>query len=172
MRSFTGAHFFNAEGKCPVNIYRVAFIGHRKIYGPRHLENQIEDILREILRNNDFVEFYLGRNGDFDILTASVIKRTQNAVGHENSSLILVQPYTMKDDPYFKEFYDEMEYPISPKTPPKTAIIKRNQWMIDNADLLIAYVEPNRRGGAMTTLKYAQKKELSIINLTDSVLQN
>ena len=37
--------------------------------------------------------------------------------------------------------------------------------MIDNADLLVAYVEPDRKGGALTTLKYAEKKGVEIINL-------
>ena len=35
-----------------------------------------------------------------------------------------------------------------------------------NADLLIAYVEKGRKGGAMTTLKYAEKKGIEIINLS------
>ena len=71
----------------------------------------------------------------------------------------------MKDDPYYEKFYDEIWYPIDSKTHPKSAITKRNQWMIDNADLLIAYVEEGRNGGAMTTLKYAEKKGIEIINL-------
>ena len=37
--------------------------------------------------------------------------------------------------------------------------------MIDNADLLVAYVEEDRSGGAMTTLKYAKSKGVKIINL-------
>ena len=54
---------------------------------------------------------------------------------------------------------------IESKTHPKAAITKRNQWMMDNADLLIAYVEPGRKGGALTTLKYAEKQGIEIINL-------
>ena len=37
--------------------------------------------------------------------------------------------------------------------------------MIDNSDLLVAYVEPNRKGGALAALKYAQKQVVEIINL-------
>ena len=37
--------------------------------------------------------------------------------------------------------------------------------MIDNSDLLVAYVEPNRKGGALAALKYAQKQGVEIINL-------
>ena len=141
-----------------MEIYRIAFIGHREIYGHYLLEDQIEQIARDKLYEKEYVEFYVGRNGDFDISVAAAIKRAQNAVGHHNSCLILLQPYPMKDDEYYEKFYDEVQYPVDSKTHPKAAIMKRNQWMIDNADLLVAYVEEDRSGGAMTTLKYAKSK--------------
>lgn len=148
-----------------MDIFRIAFIGHRYIEGQYHLQDRIEDIIREKLHTKEYVELYVGRNGDFDISVASATKRAQEALGHQNSSLILLQPYPMKDDPYYEKFYDEIWYPIDSKTHPKAAITKRNQWMIDNADLLVAYVKLDRKGGALTTLKYAEKKGIEIINL-------
>ena len=115
--------------------------------------------------NKEYVELYVGRNGDFDISVASATKRVQEALGHQNSSLIILQPYPMKDDEYYEKFYDEIWYPVDPKTHPKSAITKRNQWMIDNADLLIAFVYPKQNGGALTALKYAGKQCVEIINL-------
>ena len=148
-----------------MDIYRIAFIGHREIYGHYRLEDQIEKIARDKLCEKEYVEFYVGRNGDFDISVASAIKRAQNAVGHHNSSLVLLQPYPMKDDEYYDKFYDEIWYPVEPKTHPKAAITKRNHWMIDNADLLVAFVNSDQKGGALTTLKYAEKQGIDIINL-------
>ena len=154
-------------GTRKVNIYRIAFIGHREIHGQHSLENRIEEIIREKLRRKEYVELYVGRNGVFDLWVASAAKRAQKALGTPNSSLILLQPYHMKDDPDYEKFYDELWYPVDSDTHPKAAITKRNQWMIDNADLLVAYVEPNRKGGALTTLKYAQKKGVKILNLAE-----
>ena len=148
-----------------MDIYRIAFIGHRETYGHYRLEDQIEQIARDKLYEKEYVEFYVGRNGDFDISVASAIKRAQNAVGHHNSCLILLQPYPMRDDEYYEKFYDEVQYPVSFKTYPKSAITKRNKWMIDNSELLVAFVEEGRKGGALTTLKYAEKKGVPIINL-------
>ncbi|MBO7196493.1 MAG: hypothetical protein J6V80_04105 [Clostridia bacterium] len=71
----------------------------------------------------------------------------------------------MKDDEYYEKFYDEIWYPVKPKTHPKAAITKRNQWMIDNADLLVAFVNLDQKGGALTTLKYAEKQGMEIVNL-------
>ena len=47
---------------------------------------------------------------------------------HRNAvARFLIQPYPMKDDPYYEKFYDEIWYPIDGKTHPKAAITKRNQ---------------------------------------------
>ena len=164
MRSFGGALFYLEEHQL-LEIYRIAFIGHREIYGHYRLEDQIEQIARDKLYEKEYVEFYVGRNGDFDISVASAIKRAQKAVGHHNSCLILLQPYPMKDDEYYEKFYDEVQYPVDSRTHPKAAITKRNRWMIENAELLVAFVEEGRNGGAMTTLKYAQTRGMEIINL-------
>ena len=71
----------------------------------------------------------------------------------------------MKDDEYYEKFYDEVQYPVDSKIHPKAAITKRNQWMVENAELLIAFVEEGRKGGTLTTLKYAEKQGIDIINL-------
>ena len=130
-----------------MDIYQIAFIGHRRICSHFDLEAKIEQIVRNYIKEKDFVECYVGRNGDYDILAASAIKRAQRATGRQNSRLILVQPYPMKDDEYYEDYYDELAYPISHHVHPKAAITKRNQWMIDHARLLIAFVEAEKEGG-------------------------
>ncbi|MBQ8441078.1 MAG: hypothetical protein IJX19_10475 [Clostridia bacterium] len=147
-----------------MDIYRVTFIGHRRIEQSRMIEDQIEVIAKDLLRQKEYVEFYVGRNGDFDISVASAIKRAQKAVGDHNSSLSLVLPYHVKDESYYGDFYDEVLLPIDGKTHFKSAITKRNEWMIDQAELLIAYVE-TESGGAYQALQYARKKGIFILNI-------
>ena len=48
--------------------------------------------------------------------------------------------------------------------PPKYAIIKRNKYLIDVADIVIAFVK-YPWGGSYNTLEYAKKKNKKIINL-------
>lgn len=148
-----------------MEIFHIAFIGHRMILGAPNLEDELEQIIREYIKSKEYLELYVGRNGDFDISVASAAKRAQKALGNHNSSLILVQPYPMKNDPDYTEFYDEIYYPVDGRTHPKAAIAQRNRWMVDHADLLVAYVEKQRAGGAATTLKYADKNGKRIINL-------
>ena len=148
-----------------MKIYRVSFIGHRQIIGQPHLQDRLEATVRDLLRNNEYVEFYMGRNGDFDLLAASAVKAAQKALDYKNSTLALVLPYSVKDVEYHEKYYDEICLPLDPKIHPKSAITKRNQWLVDNSDLLIAYVEPDRNGGAQATLNYAKKQGVKIVNL-------
>lgn len=58
-----------------MEIYRVSFIGHREVENFQLIEEQIEEIVRDLIYNKEYVEFYVGRNGEFDIMVASVIKK-------------------------------------------------------------------------------------------------
>ncbi|MEE0975064.1 MAG: hypothetical protein UH853_05060, partial [Muribaculaceae bacterium] len=104
-------------------------------------------------------------NDRFDEISKMKAGEVKLITKDNKAGYILVVKGEMKDDPYYEKFYDEIWYPIDSKTHPKAAITKRNQWMVDNADLLIAYVEEGRKGGALTTLKYAEKQGIKIINL-------
>ena len=150
-----------------MRVYRVAFIGHRRIEQAYGLEDKIEAQVSDLLRSHSFVEFYMGRNGDFDVSAAAAVKRAQRKYGTENSSLILVQAYPSKNDEHFERYYDEIMRPVDPGTHYKAALTRRNEWMIDNADFLISYVNVFS-GGAYRTLEYAKSKKLDFINLAFS----
>jgi len=147
-----------------MDIFRVSFIGHRQIERLISVERKVEEIVRDLIKSKQYVEFLIGRSGEFDISCASAVKRAQKALGHENSSLILVLPYHVKDEEYYEKYYDEIYMPIDPKTHYKSAITKRNKWMVENSDLLIAHVNKDI-GGAHSTLKYAEKIGVPVINV-------
>ena len=148
------------------DIYRVAFFGHRRIYNIREIEEKLVPILNELILTKEYVEFYIGRNGEFDEFAASVIKREQKQLDRGNSVLILTLPYTVKDIEYYADYYDEIVIPDAiGKAHPKAAITLRNRWMADTADLIIAYVE-REEGGAYAAVKYANKNNKNVINLS------
>ena len=64
------------------------------------------------------------------------------------------------------KLYDEIVYPELESVPWKFAISKRNEWMVEQADIVIAFVDHDW-GGAATTLQYAKRKKKTIINLAD-----
>ena len=148
-------------------IYRVSFIGHRRIDRFRFVEEQLDKIICDLMSQKEYVEFYVGRNGDFDTMVASAVKRGQKAYGTANSSLILVIPYSVANMDCLEKFYDEIWYPEELyNVHHKAAITKRNEWFVEHSDLLVAYVE-TESGGAATCLKAAKKQKILIVNIAD-----
>ena len=66
-----------------------------------------------LLLEKEYVEFLVGRNGDFDQIVSSAVKRQQRRVRDDNSALILVLPYPtaeLRDNlENFEAYYDEIE---------------------------------------------------------------
>ena len=147
-----------------MEIYGVSLIGHRRIEEFPRLQDRLLELVLRLLREKEYVEFYIGRDGDFDILAAAVIKQAQKMFGSHNSSLILVLPYPKKDEAYYRVYYDDVWRPLSSTTHFKAVITKRNQWMIEQSKLLIACVR-HPHGGAYNALQYAEKREVPIVNL-------
>ena len=151
-----------------MNIYRVAFIGHRKINDQYRLEAPLDGIIKEMIHSKEQVEFCFCGDGDFDILATVSAVTVQRIEGNQNSRRVMVLPCHTKDDEFYERAYDEVRYPIDSAVDAETAIAKRNQWVIEHIDLLVAYVEPDRHDSAWAALKYAEEKNVKIINLVTS----
>ena len=148
-----------------MEIYKVTLFGHRDLYEHQKVEERLYPILQGLIRTKPYVEIYIGRNGEFDVFSASIVKRAQKAVESHNSGMTLVLPYHNKDIEYYYQYYDSVIIPeCIEKTHPKGAITKRNRWMVEECDLFICYVT-HENGGAYTALKYANKLGKDIINL-------
>lgn len=153
-------------------IYRVSFTGHREVDDFFFVEEQVYNIVCELLRTKEYVEFYVGRNGEFDTLVASVIKRAKREIGEYNSSLILVIPYPVADIESYENFYDDVILPNElRKVYFKSAITKRNEWLVDHSDMLIAYVTRDY-GGAEYCLKKAIERGIEIRRVDSDSVEN
>ena len=145
-------------------IYRVSMIGHR-VVEDYSVEERLHELFWKLLRTKEYVEFYLGRNGDFDILAASVIKRLHKNYRDDNSAMILVLPYPVKDYEYYKDYYDEIIIPDELHgVHPKAAITERNRWIVANSDMLIAYIR-NKSGGTATCVRMAERLRRTVIKI-------
>ena len=148
-----------------MNSFTVSLFGHREIDDLRQLEVQLVPIIKQLIQTKPYVNFLIGRNGEFDEYAASVIKEVRKKVGKDNNDLILVLPYTVADIEYYEKYYDDIIIPESIHgTHPKFAITLKNRWMIEQSDLVLVYVE-RRKGGAYTAMKYAEKLNKKIVNL-------
>ena len=130
----------------------VMFCGHSKIYQTCEISKWLDIILPALIEGGA-ATFYLGGYGDFDRLAAAAVKR-QKAV-YPNITSVLVLAYLNRE--YDTVAYDTTTYPPLEKVPPRYAIVKRNQWMVSESDVVISGVV-HSYGGAVKTLHYARSK--------------
>ena len=51
-----------------MNIYTVCFFGHRYIERGTEIENRLDKLLHDLITQKEYVDFLIGRDGDFDLL--------------------------------------------------------------------------------------------------------
>lgn len=154
-----------------MNIFTVSFFGHRELGSFTATERRLEQIVHDLLMNKEYVEFLVGRNGDFDQLAASTVRRMKRTCGDCNSSLVLVLPYPTAEyrnnEDSFHEYYDDVEIcDAAAGAHFKSAMQIRNREMVDRSDLVLCCIE-HQSGGAWQTVQYAIKQEKTIINLVE-----
>lgn len=153
-----------------IGTYTVSFFGHRIIEQPPLVEQSLEELIGSLLRSKEYVEFLVGRNGDFDQLVSSVIRRCKREIREDNSAHVWVLPYVTADyrdyEEDFRAYYDEIEVFDSAGKHFKAAFQARNRSMVDRADLIVFCVERNE-GGAYQTMRYAIQQGKQYINLSD-----
>ena len=144
----------------------ITFCGHKDVIYKEEDRKRLKNILSEILQKTPNAVFYLGDYGNFDGICNHILKEIQTKK-YPGLRRIFITPYRDIEYAHFayaKEIYDEILYPFSEKIMRRYAISKRNQWMVDKSDLVIAHVDHDW-GGAAKTLEYAIRKKKSYINL-------
>ena len=146
----------------------ISFCGHSNCLFNDDIKEQLKTILRNEIIKNPTYKFYLGGYGDFDGLCLRTLKDLKAAF--PEIELIFITPYIDKSYSkleFAKYHYDDVIFPPLENVPRKFAILKRTERMIEEADLVIAYVTYSW-GGATKTLEYAKRKKKTIINLAST----
>ncbi|MBQ8566971.1 MAG: hypothetical protein IJ445_05245 [Clostridia bacterium] len=144
----------------------IAFTGHSFIAS----KNKIKSLVKEQIKNNitdkEPITCYLGGYGDFDEICAIACVELKKEF--TNIEIAYITPYVSLTEQVKSEntIYDVIIYPPLENVLPKFAISKRNEWMMTNADLVIAYVNCDY-GGAYRSLTMAKRKGKKIINISD-----
>lgn len=148
----------------------ITFAGHSFIPSSIKVKEMVKEQIRNNIIDAEFVTCYLGGYGDFDEICARACRELkQDYAGIE---IVYVTPYiSLSEQGKIREMqkyglYDTSIYPPIENSPPRFAILKRNEWMMTNADLIIAYVNRNY-GGAYKSLLVAKRKKKKIINICD-----
>jgi len=148
----------------------ITFLGHSSLQRCVELSKKIELTIYENTSDNDNIVFYCGGYGDFDNLCVQVCQSIKRKF--KKCEIIYITPYITESQQRKMRYlietchYDSIIYPPLENVPFKFAISKRNEWMVNEADLIIAYVN-HSYGGAYKSLNYARRKKKHIINLAE-----
>ena len=152
-----------------MEMYTVSFFGHRIIDDLDKVQNELENIISKIVSEHEYVQFLVGRDGDFDIIAASAVRKVKKTLFVDNVDLNLVLPYmraeVSNNIEYMLDYYNDIQVDNDARKAHFKAAIKiRNQNMVKKSQLVICYVEKNK-GGAYNAMKYAQKQGCTVINI-------
>ena len=156
-----------------LTTFTVSFFGHRMIDGVLEIENRLEQLIRTLLSEHEYVEFLVGRDGEFDQLVSSAIRCCKREYRSDNSAHIWVLPYLTAEyrnnEVSFRDYYDEIEAcEAAAGCHYKKAHQTRNRAMVDRSDLVVFCIQ-HESGGAWQTMKYAKKQGKPCINLNEQL---
>ena len=139
----------------------VTFCGHAQISQSEKIEKWLYDVTQKLIEQGA-TTFYLGGYGAFDSLAASVLREQKKQYPQIELVLVLAYLNTGRNT----SGYDSTVYPPLETVPRRFAISHRNRWMVESADVVVAYVLHDW-GGAATTLRCAKQKKKQIISYRD-----
>ncbi len=137
----------------------VTFVGHSD--APDSVRESLAPLLIELIKNYNAETFYVGNNGRFDIIVARALEDLKQKYPHIKYAVVLAYfPRNSNCGDTAPTVYPEgLEL-----VPPRFAICKRNEWMIDRSEMIVAYVTRDF-GGAAKYKRYALRKKKTVIDL-------
>ena len=141
----------------------VTFCGHAQISQSEKIEKWLYDVTQKLIEQGA-TTFYLGGYGAFDSLAASVLREQKKQYPQIELVLVLAYLNTGRNT----SGYDSTVYPPLETVPRRFAISHRNRWMVESADVVVAYVLHDW-GGAATALRCAKQKKKQIISYRDEM---
>lgn len=142
----------------------VAVTGHRIV---KDLDKKnLKNIFRELIEK-EYNVFYVGMALGFDIICFKTLLELK---GQYNIKIIACIPCENQDSLWSekqkKEYRNLLNFAdekvVLSKEYTSSCMQKRNEYMVDNSDVLVAYLKRNS-GGTYNTVKYAVEKQKEII---------
>ena len=132
------------------------FFGHRDC--PDCLRPRLREAVKELIRDAGVDTFYVGNQGRFDAMALGVLRELGRVYPHIRYGVVLA--YLPQGETVPEAMFPEgLE-----RVPPRYAISRRNDWMLNRADFVVTYVT-HTWGGAAGYEKRAEKLGKHLIPL-------
>ena len=140
------------------------FFGHKDT--PETIREGLEQTVRDLLQEDPAAEFLVGNQGHFDWMVYYLLKRLKPEFPNMEYHIVLAYLPGKKEEAPVYEFGETL-YPDGLESAPKRfAISKRNDWMLKESDVVVAYVRYGF-GGAAQFVEKAVKRKMRVINLCE-----
>lgn len=139
----------------------VTFFGHKDT--PKETEPTLRSTLIDMIENKNADVFYVGNNGNFDIMVRRQLEELSHIYPITYSVVLAYLPTE-------KNKHDDLSNTIYPEgleeVPKRFAISRRNKWMIQKSHIVVTYVT-HSFGGAAQFKEIAEKQGKVIIELSE-----
>lgn len=144
---------------------RACLFGNSQIID-KELERKLRNQLVYAIEVKKIYEFWSGGMGQYDILSAHILKNLKKDYPHIKSYLVLayLKEANKEREDYIKDLYDGTIYPDLERVPKRFAIAKRNEIMIKESDYFILYVE-YISANARNIMNKVRKSKKEYVNL-------
>lgn len=144
------------------------FFGHRDC--PASVEPKLRAVLVELIEHYGVDSFYVGRQGAFDAMVRTVLRQLEREYPHIRWAVVLERLPSERG----AAGSEEMRGTVFPEglenAPPRWAISRRNRWMLERADYVVAYVTRSW-GGAAQFRDRALRQGKTVIDLGEPAKQ-
>ena len=114
------------------------FFGHRDY--PGTVRPGLWALVAELIETRGVDEFYVGRQGAFDVMVWSVLGELGEEYPHIRRAVVLERLPGRGEELGGLDFSQTI-FPEGLETvPPRLAILRRNQWMLEQADYVVTYI--------------------------------
>ena len=147
--------------------HAVAFTGRRTYAG--EADEELSMVVCDLCERG-FTRFLCGMSWGFDLAAARVVMECRKR--YPSVELVAVEPFAEFRMMFSGEdavLYDEVLAAANERVVAgendKLAYMRRNDFLVDNASVIVAWWEGNKRGGTAYTIRRARKRRVEVINL-------
>ena len=136
------------------------FFGHREC--PDTIKPKLREILVDLIVNHSVDMFYVGNQGQFDVIVRSTLRELQKEYPQVDYAVVLAYMPGERND--YDDYSDTMLPEGIESVHPRYAISWRNEWLLKESDYVVTYITHSWGGAAQYATK-AKKQGKMVINL-------